>query len=314
MLEASSGSWTYNPTSYTYQWQDCNAAGSECSNILSATNPTYIVSAADSGHTIRVVVTATNSAGPGTATSMQTAAVDAPYNTTPPTISYAANTPIEGSQMSMSSVGTWLRSPTSFAYQWLDCSAAGEACAAIAGANGTAYTPTAGDVGHAIRLEVTAYSNEGSSKATSPPTPAVGLRPAPTTSNGTSTQLGATSSTPGGLSVNLILIPESRKALLLHGIALKASANQPADGVASIFISASEAKQAGIPYKRHASSVVVGRGTIKGLSTASGSFHLRLSKKVMVRLRQLRRVVLKVQLMALDARGQRQIVTVAGRY
>jgi hypothetical protein len=114
--------------------------------------------------------------------------------------------------------------------------------------------------------------------------------------------------------VNLILIPESRKALLLHGIALKASANQPADGVASIFISASEAKQAGIPYKRHASSVVVGRGTIKGLSTASGSFHLRLSKKVMVRLRQLRRVVLKVQLMALDARGQRQIVTVAGRY
>jgi PKD domain len=119
---------------------------------------------------------------------------------------------------------------------------------------------------------------------------------------------------PQGFTLTALLIPESRKALLRYGVALRASANQPADGVASIFISAGEARNAHIYFRRGESRVVVGRGTIKGLSAGTGTFHLRLSKKVMARLRSLRRVVLTVQLLALDKSGQRRMVTVAGRY
>ncbi len=141
--------------------------------------------------------------------------------------------------------------------------------------------------------------------------------PAPPASSGTASGSSSAISGPGGptiFTLTALLIPESRSALLRNGVALRASANQPADGVASIFISAGEARHAGIHFKRHQSLVVVGRGTIKGLSAGTGTFHLRLSKKVMARLRRLGRVVLTVQLLALDKSGQRRMVTVTGRY
>ena len=141
--------------------------------------------------------------------------------------------------------------------------------------------------------------------------------PAPPASSGTASGSSSAISGPGGPTIFTLtarLIPESRSALLRNGVALRASANEPADGVASIFISAGEARHAGIHFKRHQSLVVVGRGTIKGLSAGTGTFHLRLSKKVMARLRRLGRVVLTVQLLALDKSGQRRMVTVTGRY
>jgi hypothetical protein len=40
-LTASTGSWSANPTLYTYQWQDCDSLGNGCTNIGGATSSYY---------------------------------------------------------------------------------------------------------------------------------------------------------------------------------------------------------------------------------------------------------------------------------
>ena len=57
-LTASTGQWTNEPTSYTYQWEDCNSAGAGCAPIGGATGPTYTVGASDTGSTFVVQETA----------------------------------------------------------------------------------------------------------------------------------------------------------------------------------------------------------------------------------------------------------------
>ena len=77
-LTTSNGTWTGSPTSYAYQWQDCNSSGASCSNISGATSSTYVLKSSDVGDTIRSVVTATNSGGSVSASSAATTAVTAP--------------------------------------------------------------------------------------------------------------------------------------------------------------------------------------------------------------------------------------------
>jgi len=77
-LTASNGSWSGSPTSVTDAWEDCDASGGTCAQIAGATGPSDVLTAGDVGHTVRVVVTATNAGGSATATSAPTAAVAAP--------------------------------------------------------------------------------------------------------------------------------------------------------------------------------------------------------------------------------------------
>ena len=78
-LTASTGTWNSSTTpTYTYQWQRCDTAGNNCAAISGATAQTYTVTNADVNKTLRVVVTATNSSGSGSATSAQTAVVSQP--------------------------------------------------------------------------------------------------------------------------------------------------------------------------------------------------------------------------------------------
>jgi len=74
-LTASPGSWSGNPTSFAYQWQDCNVDAAVCTNIAGATGTTYGVRLSDLGFRLRVVVTAKNDKGSATATSAPTAVV-----------------------------------------------------------------------------------------------------------------------------------------------------------------------------------------------------------------------------------------------
>lgn len=75
-LSASTGSWTESPSRYAYQWQRCESTGGACSLISGSTAQTYAVSSADVGKTLRVLVTASNSAGVSApASSVQTAVV-----------------------------------------------------------------------------------------------------------------------------------------------------------------------------------------------------------------------------------------------
>lgn len=77
-LSASRGRWSgTTPMTFTYQWQRCDPNGGNCSNVIGATQPTYTLTAADVGRTLRVVVTARNSAGSASRTSVPSAVVAA---------------------------------------------------------------------------------------------------------------------------------------------------------------------------------------------------------------------------------------------
>ena len=78
VLTAAHGSWAYEPTSYALQWQACDTAGAACAPIAGATSASYSLTAADVGHTLRVVETAINAIGPSApASSAATAVVQA---------------------------------------------------------------------------------------------------------------------------------------------------------------------------------------------------------------------------------------------
>jgi hypothetical protein len=185
-LTASTGTWTGSPTSFAYQWEDCDAAGGSCSNVSGATDSSYKLAASDVGHTLRVVVTANNAGGSTPASSAVTATVapipippppppPAPTNTGPPGVSGSA---VEGETLSASS-GTWTGSPTSYAYQWQDCNALGEGCLSVSGAMASSYTLAASDVGSTVRVVVSASNAGGVGSATSAATATVVANPPP---------------------------------------------------------------------------------------------------------------------------------------
>lgn len=76
ILTEAHGSWSNSPTGYMYRWQRCNSVG--CVAITGATAPSYTLTAADVGSSIRVQETASNAAGAGVpASSIPTALVRA---------------------------------------------------------------------------------------------------------------------------------------------------------------------------------------------------------------------------------------------
>ena len=94
-LIADTSGWSPTPTSYTYDWQDCDPS---CSDN-GGTGSSYLVGSGDVGSTIQVIVTAHDSGGTGSATSAQTSTVLAPP---PPTV--AISTPSSGAYYSVGQV------------------------------------------------------------------------------------------------------------------------------------------------------------------------------------------------------------------
>jgi hypothetical protein len=74
-LSSTTGSWTGNLSGLTRQWQDCNSSGAGCTDIAGATAATHILTFADAGHTLRLLVTATNGTGSTSQSSPPTAVV-----------------------------------------------------------------------------------------------------------------------------------------------------------------------------------------------------------------------------------------------
>ncbi|HEU5214449.1 MAG TPA: hypothetical protein VFU30_02790 [Gaiellaceae bacterium] len=104
------------------------------------------------------------------------AAGNAPVSSAPPTISGTAQ---QGQTLSASK-GGWSNGPTTFAYAWSQCDATGGACTPISGATAATYTAAAGDVGHTLRVTVTATNDGGSGKATSAQSAVITKTTAPT--------------------------------------------------------------------------------------------------------------------------------------
>jgi sugar lactone lactonase YvrE len=173
-VSASRGEWEGTaPISYTYQWQRCDASGGECANISGATGVGYILAGADVGFTVRVVVTAANTAGSTTADSPTTGVIVAPTppsNTALPAIS---GTSRDGHVLRATS-GTWTGTPTpTYVYRWESCNQSGDECAEIEGATGSTYTLSEGDLETTLRFVVTATNAAGSVQAVSASSPEI---------------------------------------------------------------------------------------------------------------------------------------------
>jgi hypothetical protein len=204
-LSTSNGTWSNSPTSYAYQWQDCDSSGSNCMNVSGATSSSYTPTRGDVNHTMRALVAASNTGGSALATSAQTPLVStpspaAPVNTAVPAVSGTAT---QGQTLSTSN-GTWSGSPTGYAYQWQDCNSSGASCTNVSGATSSSYTLTSGDVNHTVRAVVTASNAGGSTLATSAqtvvvfsPPPAAPVNTALPAVSGTATQ-GQTLNTSNG--------------------------------------------------------------------------------------------------------------------
>jgi uncharacterized delta-60 repeat protein len=77
-LTANAGAWSGStPIDLGYRWLRCEAAGDSCVDIATATATTYVLAAADVGHTIRVREAASNAYGTDTVESAATAVVEA---------------------------------------------------------------------------------------------------------------------------------------------------------------------------------------------------------------------------------------------
>src|SRR5438067_5075727 len=75
-----------------------------------------------------------------------------PKDVTPPSISGTPRVP----NVLSASTGTWQGKFLQFAYQWIRCDSSGAACSGIGAATASRYTLTTTDVGHTIRVIVTA--------------------------------------------------------------------------------------------------------------------------------------------------------------
>jgi hypothetical protein len=89
-----------------------------------------------------------------------------PTNSKPPSITG----PTLVGKTIKASTGDWLNSPTSYAYAWARCDAAGANCKAITGASSPTYLIEQVDAGTTLIVTVIASNKAGSASASSDPT------------------------------------------------------------------------------------------------------------------------------------------------
>jgi hypothetical protein len=187
-VTATKGTWANSPTSFVYRWQRCAADGTACDGIAGATTKSYTLTSADVDHAVRFKVTASNADGSTTAYSKTSDVVSdnvPPKNTALPTVS---GTPQPAEELT-ATTGTWTGGARTFAFQWQRCDTTGAGCVDVTGATGRTYGVRTADVGHTMRVVVTATNLAGSTSANSdntavvhtastpPPTPAANHRP-----------------------------------------------------------------------------------------------------------------------------------------
>ena len=168
VLTAEPGEWSEHDTiTFAYQWQRCDAEGESCADIEGARSVRYTLEPGDVGSTVRVRVIATSTSGAGTLASDATTViveVVEPFAEAPPVVSGA---PVQNAQLSASN-GTWANTtPLTYAFQWQRCNTSGTSCTTIAGATRSTYTLVSADVGHTLRVVITANNAAGRASSTS---------------------------------------------------------------------------------------------------------------------------------------------------
>jgi hypothetical protein len=115
-----------------------------------------------------------------------------------------------------------------------------------------------------------------------------------------------------GFKARIQLMPQGLRSVLKNGVALRVTANQRADAIATLSITRAAAKRAGIAAR--AGTVVIGRGTIRGITKGSEKIHLHLSRALVNRLRHVRHLTLTVRLSLFAAGGEHLAIDAAGKY
>jgi sugar lactone lactonase YvrE len=164
-LTATSGSWAGIVNSETTGWERCASNGASCSSIPGASGPAYTLGAADVGHTVRALVTATGPTGSTSAPSPPSAVV-LPLPPAVESLPQITGSAIDRGTLRVST-GTWSNSPTSVTDQWQSCDAGGGSCTDLAGATSTTYTLGPTDVGTTLRVLITAVNAGGKATADS---------------------------------------------------------------------------------------------------------------------------------------------------
>ncbi|MDQ1556785.1 MAG: hypothetical protein QOI02_1787, partial [Actinomycetota bacterium] len=140
-LTAVPGTWTVNPTSFSYQWLRSGLA------ISNATKSTYTATSTDGGKQLSVKVTATRRGYTTLAQKSAQVLILKTLTATPvPKITGTAKVGVTLT----ASAGTWSPSPVTLSYQWNR-----DGVAISTNATGKTYVPVAGDVGKAITVTVT---------------------------------------------------------------------------------------------------------------------------------------------------------------
>jgi hypothetical protein len=149
---------------------------------------TYTLKASDLGHSFRVLVRAV--AGSGTITPLRASwalsdptgvvgPLSAPVNTASPTITGKA----QSGELLTAHPGSWRGSQISFKYQWLRCDQNGANCVTLTGATQSGFRLGDKDVGHRMRVLVTAVNRFGSTQVLSGSTDTVKSSPVPGPAN-----------------------------------------------------------------------------------------------------------------------------------
>ena len=185
-LTTDEGSWSTSAT-FAYQWLRCDENYAGCTDIPGATATTYETVAADVGHVLGTLVTATNAEGSATALSTGMGPVEA----RPPATTHGPRVtgPKKVGRRVYETGDRWARAPYVFTAQWLRCSAEGKACVRITGKrmrcwHGSCvrvsvgrqwdYLLTRKDAGHRLRVRVAASNGVGRAVSTSVPTRVIG--------------------------------------------------------------------------------------------------------------------------------------------
>ncbi|WP_445148757.1 hypothetical protein [Baekduia sp. Peel2402] len=160
VMHATAGTFSPAPSTITYTWLRCDAAGANCV-ANGGTGADYTPVLADVGKTLRVDSTPVNGARAGAVVRSEASTAVSLAGTAPSLLApIVNNTPTIGGtatvgQTLTSATGTWVQLLGSVLYQWQRCDATGASCTAIAGATNASYSLVAADRGVRVSLRVT---------------------------------------------------------------------------------------------------------------------------------------------------------------
>jgi hypothetical protein len=115
------------------------------------------------------------------------------------------------------------------------------------------------------------------------------------------------------LKARLQLLPQSFRAMLHNGVAIRVTSNQRADGFVSVSIGRSAARRAHLRIGRGA-SVVIGRGTVSGINKGTVVLHMRVTRATAAKLLKLGHLTLSIQLSLMAAGRNHLTIDAAGHY